>query len=125
MLSVYGEVNHSDLYGEGLSSSWWGGDISISRSIFMGDFVYSFSDAGIKVHNVTSLNQTASINLPGYRSLVNEYHFEDEVAVGATVDGEDREEEAESDDGEATSSGSSGSGDPPPPNADAAEPDGA
>ena len=125
VLSIYGEVNHSDLYGEGLSSSWWGGDISISRSIFMGDFVYSFSDAGIKVHNVTSLNQTASINLPGYRSLVNQYYFEDEVAVEATVDGEDREEEAKSDDGEATSSGSSGSGDPPPPNADAAEPDGA
>ena len=92
----------------------------------MGDFVYSFSDAGIKVHNVTSLNQTASINLPGYRSLVNEYYFEDGVAVEATVDGEDREDEAKSDDGESTSSGSTGSsGESPPPNADAAEPESA
>ena len=122
-LSVYGEVNHSDLYGEGLSNYWWGSNIAISRSIFMGDFVYSFSDGGVKVHNVTTLDQTASITLPGQRSIVNEYYFDDVEVEASVVD--DGGEEPARQDGESGSSGSSsGSEDPPPPSSEPAEPEG-
>ena len=45
-LKTYGEVNHSSLFDTDGESYWWG-DHSIRRSIFMGDFVYAISSAGV------------------------------------------------------------------------------
>jgi len=66
-LSAHGELNHSGFYngGDGYGG-WWSGSTSIRRSIFMGDFVYAFSTAGVTVHSVNDLALRATIDLPGY-----------------------------------------------------------
>lgn len=60
-LEYYGEVNHSDFY-NGDDSGWWG-ETSIRRSIFMGDYIYAISAGGITATNLTSLEQSAAIEL--------------------------------------------------------------
>ncbi|MEC8736498.1 MAG: hypothetical protein VXX39_06030, partial [Candidatus Thermoplasmatota archaeon] len=57
----YGEVNHSDFY-NGDDSGWWG-ETSIRRSIFMGDYIYAISAGGVTATNLTSLEQSAAIEL--------------------------------------------------------------
>ena len=57
-MSVHGEVNHSSLLNHEDVNHWWGGGENIRRTIFMGDFVYAFSGAGITVHNLTSMELT-------------------------------------------------------------------
>ena len=65
-LAVQGNINHSGHFGkDGLTSTWWGGDISIRRSIFMGNYIYAFSDAAVTVHWTENLTQTDEIKLPG------------------------------------------------------------
>lgn len=62
-LSVYGSVDHSDLYTQGENNRWWN-EYNIRRSIFMGDYVYAISSAGITATNLTTLQETARIQIP-------------------------------------------------------------
>jgi hypothetical protein len=62
-LSLYGNIDHSSFYNSDPSSYWCYQDIR--RSIFMGDYLYAMSDRGITASDLDSLNQTASLNLPG------------------------------------------------------------
>jgi len=57
-MSVHGEVNHSSLVNHESVNHYWGGDENIRRTIFMGDFIYAFSGAGITVHDLTSMELT-------------------------------------------------------------------
>ena len=57
-MSVHGEVNHSSLVNHEGVNHWWGGNENIRRTIFMGDFIYAFSGAGITVHNLTGMELT-------------------------------------------------------------------
>ena len=99
-LTVYGEVNHSSLYdGDDDQTRWWD-DRNIRRSIFMGDFVYAISSAGITATNLTTMTETASLAIP-YSSPYNYYYEGEDVAVA----------ESEASDGERSSSDSASSGD--------------
>ena len=64
-LTSYGEVEHSDFYNQEGLSSWWSGSTSIRRSVFMGDFVYSFSSGGATVHRTEDLSLMVELDLPG------------------------------------------------------------
>ena len=55
---IHGEINHSSLVNSEESNYWWGGEQNIRRTIFMGDFIYAISGAGITVHNLDSMEQT-------------------------------------------------------------------
>jgi uncharacterized secreted protein with C-terminal beta-propeller domain len=57
-MSIHGEVNHSSLLNHEGVNHWWGGDENIRRTIFMGDYIYAFSGAGITVHDLTSMELT-------------------------------------------------------------------
>ena len=57
-MSIHGEVNHSSLLNHEDVNHYWGGDENIRRTIFMGDFIYAFSGAGITVHDLTSMELT-------------------------------------------------------------------
>ena len=54
-MSIHGEVNHSSLLNQEEENYWWGGNENIRRTIFMGDFIYAFSGAGITAHNLTTM----------------------------------------------------------------------
>lgn len=54
-MSIHGEVNHSSLINQDEGNYWWGGNENIRRTIFMGDYIYAFSGAGITAHNLTSM----------------------------------------------------------------------
>jgi hypothetical protein len=80
---------------------WWG-DQNIRRSIFMGDFVYAFSSAGVTATHLETLNETARVVLP----QVDRYASYDDVAV--SEDGqEDHSDDAGEEDRPASESTSS------------------
>jgi hypothetical protein len=83
-LSIYGTIDHSDFYNNHENYYW--GQSSIRRTIFMGDFVYAISAAGVTAHNLTTLNETASVQIwkPEFDSLYNNYY---------EVDGEEVKED--------------------------------
>lgn len=85
-LEVYGEVNHSSLYDSTDGENRWWDDRNIRRSIFMGDFVYAISAAGITATNLTTLTETASLSIP-YSSPYASYYGED-VAVASSEETE-------------------------------------
>jgi len=83
-LSVYGTVDHSDLYTQDENNRWWN-EYNIRRSIFMGDYVYAISSAGITATNLTTLEETA-------RVLISEDIQPDETTVPETsAEGEEGE----------------------------------
>tara|TARA_B100000459_G_scaffold147478_1_gene117682 strand:- start:2998 stop:5355 length:2358 start_codon:yes stop_codon:yes gene_type:complete len=102
-LSVYGTVDHSHLYDRGANQDWWN-QYNIRRSIFMGDFVYALSSAGVTATNLTSMNESASVEL-AYVNPYNTYYYDDNVVVEET----ERSEDTSSGDGGEGSSGSSSS----------------
>ena len=66
-LTVYGEVDQSDLYDDDdrLWNYNWG--YNIRRSIFMGDYIYAIGAAGVTVHNLDTLELQVAMPLdPGY-----------------------------------------------------------
>ena len=77
-LSLHGTANHSDFYNSEESNSWWGGETSIRRSIFMGQFIYSFSALGAVVHKIDDMSVQVELNLPGHQ--LNDYYFEVETS---------------------------------------------
>ena len=100
-LKTYGEVNHSSLFdtdGEYYPLR----DHDIRRSIFMGDFVYAISSAGVTATNLSTMEESDSLRIPR-ASPYDDYYYED-VAVAETDetgDGEEREQEDSASSGEA------------------------
>ena len=74
-LSNHGQFEHSEFYNEDGLSSWWHGSTSIRRSIFMGDYVYAFSEAGATVHRTADLHPMVEMDLPGNEPNVNQSDF--------------------------------------------------
>ena len=88
-LAVYGEVNHSSLYDREDYDRYWWNDQNIRRSIFMGDYVYAISSAGVTATNLTTLEETARVTLPGASAMAME--------TTSTSSDADRESEPEPD----------------------------
>ena len=84
-LSLHGTANHSNYYNSDGSNYWYGSQTSIQRSIFMGDFIYSFSALGASVHKVDDMSVQVELNLPGHQ--MNNYYIQEE-----TVDSNESEE---------------------------------
>ena len=101
-LTTHGTIDHSDFYNDddGYRSYWYSGDVNIRRSIFMGDYVYAFSSGGVTVTNYSSMNQSASVELP---ELEEDEYYWDRVYL----EGEDDEGGDDRADGESSSSGGS------------------
>jgi len=60
-LTPYGEVDHSDLYAR---EAYWGYGVDVRRSIFMGDYIYAISNAGVTATRLDDLVETARIEFP-------------------------------------------------------------
>jgi len=87
-LTKYGEIDHSSFYNDGNGvSGWWGGDSNVRRSVFMGDYVYAFSSAGVSVTSYADMNTTAMLELPGYETS-EPYYYDDDVMTEEVEDGE-------------------------------------
>lgn len=99
-LSIYGEVDHSSLFQSQGERSWWD-NRDIRRSIFMGDFVYAISSAGITATNLTTLEESDRVNFP-QSTAYDRYAHDDAVAEseGEEWDEEREEERNEERDGE-------------------------
>ena len=95
-LSMHGEVNHSSMYDSGGERYWWDSN-DIRRSIFMGDFVYAISSAGITATNLTTLEETARIVLPQDQTLDDVRYDDVAVAEGTEEDGQERDRSSSSD----------------------------
>ena len=98
-LEYYGEVNHSQFFNTDESGYWWG-ETSIRRSIFMGDFIYAISSGGITATNLTTMEESASVELE--RPSYDYYWYYDDVAVEEVAEeeevSEEREDTSEADD---------------------------
>jgi uncharacterized secreted protein with C-terminal beta-propeller domain len=77
-LSLHGDLNHSGFYND-QSLDWWSDSTSIRRSIFMGDYIYSFSTAGASVHRTIDLVMIKEIEIPGFQSV--SYYDEADVPI--------------------------------------------
>ena len=96
-LSIHGEIDHSAFYNDDYGvNGWWSGDSNVRRSVFMADYVYAFSSAGVSVTSYADMNTTAMLELPGYE--VSNYQYLS-VVMEDTEDGDSGE----------SSSGSEGS----------------
>ena len=96
-LSSHGMVDHSSFYNEDGLSGWWGSSTSIRRSIFMGDYIYSFSAAGASVHSVDELTSMVDLEIPGHEYPdVYYYHVEGEVDSDDSVNPDEDGGEPES-----------------------------
>lgn len=82
-LSIHGEVNHSSFY-EAEGDYWWS-SYNVRRSIFMGDYIYAISHAGITVTNLTTMELSDSIQLitPVYYNDSNSDPDEDSTEAKA------------------------------------------
>ena len=105
-LSVHGTVDHSDLYDRGDNTNWWN-EYNIRRSIFMGDYVYALSSSGVTSTNLTTMEQSASIEL-AYTNPYQSYYVHDESTSTDSVEGEST---SSSDGGEGQSTESAESSD--------------
>ena len=85
-LSLHGTANHSDFYNVDESNSWYGSQNSIRRSIFMGEFIYSFSAFGATVHKVDDMSVQVELDLPGH-------YFNDYTVLVESEDSGESEEE--------------------------------
>ena len=97
-LSVHGTVDHSSLYDRGDNTNWWN-EYNIRRSIFMGDYVYAVSSSGVTSTNLTTMEQSASIEL-AYTNPYQSYYAYDE---STSTDSEEGESTSSSDGGEGQS----------------------
>ena len=104
-MTIHGEVNHSSFYNDDENNYWWN-DYNIRRSIFMGDYVYAISSGGVTATNLTSMEQSASVQLD-YQSPYNNYYIDDDVIVSDS-ESESTEEEAPLEDGSEPENESSG-----------------
>ena len=97
-LSVHGEVNHSSFFTNDDQHHWWN-DQNIRRSIFMGDYVYAISAAGVTATHLDTLEETARV------ALLHESRYADERTTAVEPAGSDDsvsesdQRESEADDG--------------------------
>ncbi len=92
-LSPHGEVDHSAMYGDGVQEYWYS-NTDIRRSIFMGDYVYAISSAGMTVHLTENLSHVVTVDLPEDDPVT--YHYEGAGSSGASDDGAVAEDSVES-----------------------------
>ena len=90
-LSIYGEVDHSSLFQSQSERSWWD-DRDIRRSIFMGDFVYAISSAGITATNLTTLEESDRVLFP-QSTAYHRYAYDDAAESESESEGEERDGE--------------------------------
>ena len=101
-LSNHGMVDHSPFYNEDGLSGWWAGSSSIRRSIFMGDYIYAFSTAGVTVHRTEDMSPMVELEIPGYEPLEAYYYeTEGEDDSESSVDPGEGDGEASSEESEA------------------------
>ena len=93
-LEIYDEVDHSSFY----DSKYWWDNPDVRRSIFMegGDYIYAISEKGITAHNVETMEQTGSVELPSknkpsYSNYYEDIVFEVEEEVEEESEGEETE----------------------------------
>jgi hypothetical protein len=94
-LSDHGQVEHSEFYNEDDLSSWWSGSTSIRRSIFMGDYVYAFSEGGATVHRTADLQLMVELELPGNEPIANNPVFIEEEPDRVEEDSAESSEDSE------------------------------
>jgi len=104
--SVYGTIDHSDMYNSDEGHYYWSSS-SIRRSIFMGDYVYAISPAGVTAHNLTTLEETASVQLWAPEYDYYNHYYEEECDDCAVTDVKADESSGSSDPDDDRSSGSS------------------
>ena len=83
-LEMHGEVDHSQFY-ETDEYHWWS-SYNIRRSIFMGDYIYAISHAGITVTDLDTLEEVDSLQ------LVHVEPYNSETAVSEGTEEEDKSE---------------------------------
>ena len=93
-LSAHGEVDHSSLYGNGVQEYWYS-NTDIRRSIFMGDYIYAISSAGMTVHLTDNLSHVVTVDLPE-DDPVTYYDEEPKTSGTSSDDGAEPQQESES-----------------------------
>jgi len=96
-LALHGEVDHSNLYGDGVQQYWYS-STDIRRSIFMGDYIYAISSNGMTVHVTENLTHVSTVELPEQPRL--EYYTSPVVST----EGEGSKESSDGDEGSAPES---------------------
>ena len=86
-MQIHGEVNHSQFY-ETEDSHWWN-SYNIRRSIFMGDYIYAISHAGVTVTHLDTLEEVDSVQLV----TIEPYEPNEQKPVSEEVEAEDNSED--------------------------------
>ncbi|MBI3623574.1 beta-propeller domain-containing protein [Candidatus Pacearchaeota archaeon] len=81
-----GRITHYENDSEFKKSGYYfyGGENSISRSLYMDDTLYTFSPAMIKANDINSLDEINSVKLPYTQSYGGPYYAESGVGVART-----------------------------------------
>ncbi len=83
-MQIHGEVNHSKFY-ETEDNYWWN-SYNIRRSIFMGDYIYAISHAGVTVTHLDSLEEVDSVQLVTVETTEPKTVSEEVEAEDSSVD---------------------------------------
>ena len=83
-LEIHGEVDHSHLY-ETEENHWWN-SYNIRRSIFMGDYIYAISHAGVTVTHLDSLEEVDFLQLVKVQIESESNSSDDSETEGTTRD---------------------------------------
>ena len=83
-LELHGEVDHSQFY-DTEEYHWWS-SYNIRRSIFMGDYIYAISHAGVTVTHLDTLEEVDTLQ------LVQVEQYDSEVATSEATEEEDKSE---------------------------------
>ena len=83
-LEIHGEVDHSHLY-ETEENHWWN-SYNIRRSIFMGDYIYAISHAGVTVTHLDSLEEVDFLQLVKVQIESESNSSDDSESEGTTRD---------------------------------------
>ena len=85
-LEMHGEVDHSHLY-ETEENYWWS-SYNIRRSIFMGDYIYAISHAGITVTNLDTLEEVDFVQLVTVQS-----HSDSDISESSETEEDNKAED--------------------------------
>ena len=83
-MEIHGEVDHSQFY-DTEEYHWWS-SYNIRRSIFMGDYIYAISHAGVTVTHLDTLEEVDTLQ------LVHVEPYDSEVATSEGTEEEDKSE---------------------------------
>ena len=86
-MQIHGEVNHSQFY-ETEDNHWWN-SYNIRRSIFMGDYIYAISHAGVTVTHLETLEEVDSVQLV----TIEPYEPNEQKPVSEEVEAEGNSED--------------------------------